>query len=264
MTYERLSCIDANLVESVREFARWQKGGEIVERDGLLLIAGTTRFPVVSNAELRLDPQVEPAAVIEAARTYFGPRHRGYTLWIRPEIDMDLEAAAHSAGYAEISSSPWMILERPIAGHDLPAGLEIREATDERGILDARDVNREAYTSLQMPSSEVDAVYGLPHRALNPRCRTWVGYADGMPVATAMLLFTPEVAGVYWVGTIEAARGRGYAAAMTRAVSNAGFTAGARIVTLQASAMGEPIYARLGYRTIGRQKWLLSPKPRKK
>lgn len=263
MSHPLFPLIDANLVESVREFARWQKGGEIVERNGVLLVAGTTRFPVVSNAALRLDPQVSPEKMMETMFGYFRDRRRGFTIWIRPGLDDDVERAALDGGFREVSSSPWMVLEAPIEEESLPDGLEIREVTDEAGILHARDINREAYTALQMPESEVDAVYGVPRRALQPACKTLVGYEGGKPVTTAMLLMTPGVAGVYWVGTVEAARGKGYAAAMTRAISNAGFEAGARVVTLQASVMGQSIYRRLGYRTIGMQKWLLSPKPRK-
>lgn len=263
MTDPLLPFADANLVESVREFARWQKGGEMTERDGVLLISGTTRFPVVSNAALRLDPRLPPQFLLDTALGYFRERRRGFTIWVRPEVDDDVVPAAFAAGFLEISSSPWMVLDAPIPPAPLPEGLEIREARSEREILDARDINREAYLSIQMPPAEVDAVYGRPHRALNSAVRTFVGYQEGRPVATAMLLFTHAIAGVYWVGTVDAARGRGCAAALTRHASNAGFDSGARAVALQASVMGEPIYTRLGYRTIGRQKWLLSPKPKK-
>lgn len=258
-----LPLIDANLVESVREFARWQKGGEIVERDGVLLIAGTTRFPVVSNAALRLDPLLSPQKMLETALGFFRDRRRGFTVWVRPGVDDDTASALGAAGFHEISSSPWMVLDAPLRAEPLPDGLEIREARTEREVLDARDVNREAYLSIQMPPAEVDAVYGRPHHALHAAVRIFVGYREGRPVATAMILFTHAVAGIYWVGTVEAARGRGYAAALTRHASNAGFDDGARVVTLQASVMGEPIYRRLGYRTVGRQKWFLSPKPKK-
>jgi len=40
------------------------------------------------------------------------------------------------------------------------------------------------------------------------------------------------------------------AEACVRLVSNAGFARGAKIAALQASPMGEPIYQRIGYRTI--------------
>ena len=55
---------------------------------------------------------------------------------------------------------------------------------------------------------------------------------------------------VGWVGTTEAARGRGAGAAITVAATNAAFDRGARLASLQASPMGESIYARLGYREL--------------
>jgi hypothetical protein len=59
-----------------------------------------------------------------------------------------------------------------------------------------------------------------------------------------------SIAGVYFVGTVERARGSGLGDAVTRAVTNRAFEAGARAVTLQASVMGEPIYLKMGYQTI--------------
>ena len=48
-----------------------------------------------------------------------------------------------------------------------------------------------------------DAFVALPGTAL------FVGYADGQPCATAALVATGDVAGVYWVATLEEFRGRG-------------------------------------------------------
>jgi hypothetical protein len=42
-------------------------------------------------------------------------------------------------------------------------------------------------------------------------------------------------------------------------VTNTAFERGARAVTLQASPMGEPIFARLGYRTFDRLRWYVVP-----
>ena len=64
--------------------------------------------------------------------------------------------------------------------------------------------------------------------------------------------FSHGIAGIYAVGTTEAARGRGLAELVTRAVTNIGFDGGAPLVTLQASPMGESIYHRLGYRELYR------------
>jgi predicted GNAT family acetyltransferase len=66
------------------------------------------------------------------------------------------------------------------------------------------------------------------------------------------MILTHGIGGVYWVGTVPAARSRGLAAAVTRAVGNLAFDAGARVVVLQASVMGEPVYRRLGYVEVTR------------
>ena len=80
-----------------------------------------------------------------------------------------------------------------------------------------------------------------------------VGAFDGDDlVSGAQVLFSHGIAGVYCVGTAESARGRGLAELVTRTVTNLGFDGGAPLVTLQASAMGEPIYRRMGYRDLYR------------
>jgi hypothetical protein len=51
------------------------------------------------------------------------------------------------------------------------------------------------------------------------------------------------------VGTLAAAGRRGLGRVVTEWATNMAFDRGATSVTLQASAMGEPLYARLGYTT---------------
>jgi hypothetical protein len=56
----------------------------------------------------------------------------------------------------------------------------------------------------------------IPMRHIgHPRWRSYVGYSDGQPVAASALLVTDNIAGVYWVPTMEGFRGRGFGEAMT-------------------------------------------------
>jgi ribosomal protein S18 acetylase RimI-like enzyme len=252
--------LDESLLAATREFGRWQVGAVCAEGDGLLMIAGSTAFPFgYANCVLRTDPGVAPAEVLERAAAFFAPRGRGFTVFVRGAFDPDLEAALQRAGIASLVDTPCMVVDAPLAPPTLAAGCALQAVTDEAGAVAAREINAEAYQSLGLPAEETRALYGLPRRLLAPHYVTTLGYRDRVPVSTAMIIFSPLLAGVYWVGTTSGARRTGLAEACTRQVTNAAFERGARAVTLQASPMGEPIYARLGYRTFDRLRWYVVP-----
>ncbi len=79
---------------------------------------------------------------------------------------------------------------------------------------------------------------------------SFVGYADGAPVATSALYVSNRVAGVYNVATLDTHRGRGFGEAMTCHAVREGVARGAVMAALQASEMGKPIYERIGFRTV--------------
>jgi len=66
-------------------------------------------------------------------------------------------------------------------------------------------------------------------------------------VATALQIATDRVAGIYWVATIEDHRRKGYGEALTWAALEAGRELGCTMGSLQASEMGKPVYARMGF-----------------
>ncbi|NEZ61096.1 GNAT family N-acetyltransferase [Leptolyngbyaceae cyanobacterium CCMR0081] len=253
LTSETRALIDANLVEAYREFGRWQHSSQLVEKNGVLLVAGTTSFPLLMNYVVRFDSQIAASTVIDEAKRFFNALERGFSIVSRGQADRDLEAAAADAGMEPVVAVPWMVLDHQVAEPQLPPNVEIKRVTDEQGILDAQQINADAFESLDFPRTETEAIFGVPARLLSPNLRVYVAYLDGEPVSTAMLLLTPQIAGVYWVGTKPSARGHGLAEACCRLASNAGFSAGAKWAVLQASPMGEPVYQRIGYRTMNDQ-----------
>jgi GNAT superfamily N-acetyltransferase len=89
--------------------------------------------------------------------------------------------------------------------------------------------------------------------------RLYAGRVDGELVATSMLVVTGAVGGIYWVATDEAHRGRGYGEALTWAAVAGGRDAGCRIASLQASKMGRPVYARMGFAHVLDYEQMLAP-----
>jgi GNAT superfamily N-acetyltransferase len=83
----------------------------------------------------------------------------------------------------------------------------------------------------------------------------------GTPVGAASLF---QAAGQGWVtnvGTVPAARGRGVGAAVTAATLAVAREQGHATAWLAASEMGEPVYRRLGFVTVGRLRHLSGPAP---
>jgi GNAT superfamily N-acetyltransferase len=92
-----------------------------------------------------------------------------------------------------------------------------------------------------------------------PECVMYVGYVEGQPVVSGLGWRTGRTVGVYSIATIESARGRGYGSAMTARVVTDGVSAGCDVAALQASAMGRPIYERLGFRSVVRYVAYIDP-----
>jgi hypothetical protein len=258
MTPDDFEAADANLIASMRAPVRWQgEPAELREEGGLLLCAGVRRFPAgYVNCAARLERTMAPSQVLGRAAAYFADRDRGFSLCLRDPIDEDLIAAAGDAGMVTISSTPWMTLDRRLPDAPLPAGVELRFAGDDARVIDdAVTVRADAYESMGLPAAITLSLFGA--RAPDPLCQVVVAYVDGAPGATAQLLVTDGVAGIFWVATLRTMRGRGLAEACTRAVTNAGFAAGARFAALQASHMGAPIYTRMGYQTRWQCRWVM-------
>jgi hypothetical protein len=241
---------DANLVEAIREHARWQSPSEYVEADGVLMLAGANALPIpFRNCVARIDGSVTADRVLDLAREFFDRRGRGYAVIVRGSRDRDIEAALRATGLAPTADTPCMLIESPLADPVIPPGIRIERFGGEQHVRDAVRVNAEAYEAIKLPAEETRVFFGKPAEVLSKRVIGFVAYRDDVPVSTALTIMSGEGAGVYWVGTASIAQRSGLAEVCTRLATNAGFANGASVVTLQASPFGAPLYERLGYRT---------------
>lgn len=77
--------------------------------------------------------------------------------------------------------------------------------------------------------------------------RHYLAFFEGEPIATSTVLFGAGVAGIYNVGTLPAARGKGIGGAISLAPLLAAHDLGYQVGILHASPMGLPVYRRLGF-----------------
>ncbi len=89
-------------------------------------------------------------------------------------------------------------------------------------------------------------------------CVRLLGYAQMLPVCAVQIFGHGETAGIYSVGTVPAARGKGYATAVTLAALREARALGFRRAVLVAAPAGASLYRRLGFRdrwTLGVHFW---------
>ena len=226
----------ASLVGSWRALAAARPGATVTEQPGY----AAARFPEpVFNNAVVLDAAAVPAA--EAAYAGAG----GYALWCRDD-DRETAAALAGRGYriTEVTrpmhcsladlGDPGESTTSPVAVGD-PGGAPAATAT----VLTDADPERVAELN-GVPGHLLRGVPGL-------RAYATGDYRCGLvlqPVGTDVY--------VSFVATLPAARGRGLATAVTRAALLDARARGAHTATLQASAMAERLYTRLGFRPVAR------------
>ena len=176
----------------------------------------------------------------------------------------DLHDRLLAAGFVEDGSAPIMALDLaaprpPVA---LAPELEVREADepelDEIAAFATGSVTDDPAEDLG-PSNPFRQTFLRLARETPPRWRFFGGWLEGRLVACAALYTGGGVAGIYAVATDETVRGRGFGRSVTHAAIEAGRAAGHRWSMLMASDLGQPVYLRLGFREVGRARFVRWP-----
>lgn len=224
-------------------------GGQSREADGVLCVEGPGAAGIILNAAFRLDPDVPPRTFMDAAVGHFEPRAFEFALWSRDGRDEELAGSLAAAGWHRLIDLPAMVTTERLADSPV-AGATIRVVGDQR---DRASFAAIAAAAMADTDEERDAYLGPLQEAAFYRdgCTGVIVAVDGADASVAWSAVVNGTGIVGWVGTLAAFRRRGLGAWATAAATNAAFDLGATSVMLQASPMGLPVYARMGFETIG-------------
>jgi GNAT superfamily N-acetyltransferase len=265
------AAVEANMVAHMASLPSLLPGATVLTEPDLVLVdAGvpSDTFNVICGA--RFDPAAAEAR-IAGAIAHFHAKGTPFTWWVGPASrPFDLGARLVNHGLVDMEGELGMVLDlnRLPATATLPAGLTVRRVTSPRELA---AFARVLAANWDPPDQAVIDFYARAAAvALAPDfpARFYVGYLDGEPVATSECFHGHGVAGLYAVVTLSGARRRGVGTALTMVPLVEARAAGYQTATLQASAGGEGVYARLGFVPCGefreyKPAAVPSPSPRK-
>lgn len=243
-----LKVADLNLIEFWRESSKWIPNTEIVEKHETVFIDCGIDFPGCSLVFNMSEDAEQPAEFIGRAKAFFSGRKRGFSVMLRSHRDQDIIQYCKDQKIFLVGDPLGMVLEGKAKGGKKPGGAELRWVSSADELKDFRSVAAESFLDLLFPREVSEAYFTHVERVLSPFSILATVYYDGEPACCAMAMLSHGIGGIYWVGTIGKARGKGLAKYCVQEVSNAAIDMGARVVVLQASHFGSPVYPRIGYR----------------
>ena len=207
-------------------------------------------FKSAWRAQLSAD---EVDTAIEQVIAWFHERGEDTPAWWfngRPQPP-DLRERLEAHGFELDYTAPGMAIDLksiPVAP-SFPDDFTIRPALDQKTLDDWAAVLSETYNFSRTRGRQwVEATLALDPE--NAPWRLYVGYWNGQPVATNMLFNGAGVVGLYCIGTIPEARGKGFGGAVTLKPLLDTRAEGYRYGVLFASEEGFPMYRRLGFHEV--------------
>jgi GNAT superfamily N-acetyltransferase len=199
------------------------------------------------NGVMRVRDVPLDEAVAEARRQLTGS---SWSWWVGDDSDEGVADYLLAHGARQTTHMPIMAADlTKVADLPVPDGLTIRHVTDRPGM---RDLVTAYVGPLGIPVDGLDKLIEaeLDYLSRDQEVIHLAGVLDGRTVGTAVVSLGAEVAALYCIATDGDYRRRGIATALTLEALWFAREAGLEVATLQASALGQPVYERIGFTTV--------------
>ena len=128
-----------------------------------------------------------------------------------------------------------------------PQGLRIAVASDAAALEAWASLGVEATTKERFDRAA--GIFTPDNAGGDSRCKYYLGYMNGTPVARAMAFTRKESVGLYWLSTVRQHQGKGISAAMAhRALSDAR-AGGAKLAVMASADDSRPLVRHFGFHT---------------
>jgi GNAT superfamily N-acetyltransferase len=265
---ELVACVEADLVAHVATLH--EATGSEVHRDGTTVWVRSGELDPSENGVLKAGiaadrPSEDPQLGSSLSRLLEPFRSRSLPMtwwWFTPigGLDPAIDTGMARLGLTRVGNRPAMALE--LAGfrdQDPPDGLVVTRVLDEGALMEWSRVVGVAFDDPEQ--SEGRSVRGTLALGFGDDApfRHFLGSIEGVAVAACTLSLAGGVAGFANVSTLPSHRGRGIGGAMVGAAIVDARDSGQTVGALSAEDLGAGVYARLGFRTVGRHviyQWL--------
>jgi GNAT superfamily N-acetyltransferase len=217
-------------------------GAEVLERDGLVLSLTNLPEPSLNAAFVAAEPS-DPRRALRWAEEEMGGR--GHALAIDYPVGRwpSLDRAVRDAGLERVDGRPIMVARADaLPPIEAPAGVAIRRVSSGEDALALARVDALAFGT---DPSISEAAFAPGVLGIEGAIGLVAWGDDGRPVGCAVAHEGAGATGIFGVGVVPGARGRGIGAALTLAAARA-FPGD--LAWLLPSEMARPMYERLGFR----------------
>jgi ribosomal protein S18 acetylase RimI-like enzyme len=224
------------LIASWEAYAHAATGAALLRPAGvaIAIFPNEPERSIYNNALLQRDLAAadRDAALGAMEAAYAAAGVRRFAAWVL-ESDAAMRGDLERHGYVVDTSTRAM-------------GMTLDDIRQSGPIVEIRSVDWSEHVRLIGVSPNL--LSGIDRAAFSVR----VARLDGEDVATAIAFDLHGDRGIYNVGTLEHARRRGLATALTTDLVHEAAARGCRTASVQSTAMAEGLYAAIGFRDLGR------------